>query len=207
MKPADIRPGTRPGQGRTVPPPWSSPVILTQRLRLCPWRDDHRAAFARMHADAEVMADQGGPRNQAECGRKFDRYVAAQVEHGISRWAVENTDGLFLGYAGVMPDLLPGHPLGPHFQIGWRFVRDAWGHGYATESAGAALQDAFRRPDLNEVLSYTGADNLRSQAVMARLGLRREPWRDFVAQYDVGLWRGLVWAASRRSAGHGPDRG
>ena len=151
-----------------------------------------------MHADPEVMADQGGPRSQAESARKFDRYVAACLEHGLSRWAVENDDGLFLGYAGVMPDLLPGHPLGPHFQIGWRFVRHAWGHGYATESARAALHDAFRHPEPGEILSYTAADNLRSQAVMARLGLRREPSRDFVARYDdVGLWHGLVWTASR----------
>ena len=182
-------------------------MIRTRRLRLCAWRDDHRAAFARMHADAEVMADQGGPKNQGESSGKFDRYVAASVEHGISRWTVENDDGLFLGYAGVMPDLLPAHPLGPHFQIGWRFIREAWGRGYATESARAALQDAFRRPGLNEILSYTGADNLRSQAVMARLGLRREPSRDFVARYDdIGLWHGLVWTASRhRQAGPTDD--
>ena len=178
-------------------------MIQTHRLKLCPWRDDHRAAFARMHADPEVMADQGGPIDQSESSKKFDRYRAAYVEHGVSRWAVENTDGLFLGYAGVMPDVLPDHPLGPHFQIGWRFIHKAWGHGYATESAKAALQDAFRRPGLDEIVSYTGTENLRSQAVMARLKLRRDPSRDFVARYDgVGLWHGLVWVASRPDAEH-----
>ena len=50
--------------------------------------------------------------------------------------------------------------------------------------------------DSTEIVSYTSADNLRSQAVMARLGLQREPWRDFTAEYErVGLWRGLVWVA------------
>ncbi len=72
-------------------------------------------------------------------------------------------------------------------------MRAAWGRGYATESAQAALDDAFRRKPLDEILSYTSADNLRSQAVMARLGLRREPARDFT----TGSWRGLVWVASR----------
>jgi RimJ/RimL family protein N-acetyltransferase len=75
-------------------------------------------------------------------------------------------------------------------------MRRAWGHGYATESAKAALDDAFRRAGLKEIVSYTSADNLRSQAVMARLELQRQPWRDFTARYErVGLWRGLVWGA------------
>jgi hypothetical protein len=65
-------------------------MIRTQRLKLRSWRDGHRAAFAKMHADP-----------------KLDRYSAAYVEHGLSRWAVENADGTFLGYAGAMPRLSP----------------------------------------------------------------------------------------------------
>jgi RimJ/RimL family protein N-acetyltransferase len=171
-------------------------MIRTQRLKLRPWRDEHRAAFAEMHADPEVMADQGGPIDRTKSDAKFDRYCAAYLEQGVSRWAVENVDGAFLGYAGVMPRLNPDHPLGSHFEIGWRFMRRAWGHGYATESAKAALEDAVRRVGLKEIVSYTSVDNLRSQAVMARLNLRREPSRDFIAEYEgVGLWRGLVWVA------------
>jgi RimJ/RimL family protein N-acetyltransferase len=149
-----------------------------------------------MHADPEVMADQGGPVDRINSDAKFDRYRAAYVEHGVSRWAVENADGTFLGYAGVMPRLLPDHPLGPHFEIGWRFIRSAWGHGYATESAKAALEDTFRRAGIKEIVSYTSADNLRSQTVMARLKFQRDPSRDFIAEYPgVGLWRGMVWVA------------
>jgi RimJ/RimL family protein N-acetyltransferase len=171
-------------------------MIQTWRLRLRPWHDEHRAAFAQMHADPEVMADQGGPLDQTRSNEKFDRYRAAYEAHGVSRWAVENAGGTFLGYAGVMPRLLPGHPLGPHFEIGWRFIRTAWGHGYATESAKAALEDACRRTGLEEILSYTSADNVRSQALMARLKFQRAPSRDFVAEYQgAGLWHGLVWIA------------
>lgn len=169
-------------------------MIRTERLSLRPWRDDDYEAFARLHSDPEVMADLGGPIDRAASDAKLDRYRAAFWEHGLSRWAVEDADG-FVGYAGVMPRLAPDHPLGAHHEIGWRLARAAWGRGYATESAAAALQHAFAC-GLREVVSYTSADNLRSQAVMARLELKRAQSRDFVADYGQGrLWHGLVWVA------------
>jgi RimJ/RimL family protein N-acetyltransferase len=151
-----------------------------------------------MHADHEVMADQGGPIGRADSDAKFDRYVAAYLEHGTSRWAVEDAGGAFLGYSGVMRRSAPDHPLGPHFEVGWRFKRSAWGHGFASESARAALQYAFESRGLDEIVSYTSSDNQRSRAVMARINLKRAPSRDFVVENEsVGPWRGMVWLASR----------
>jgi RimJ/RimL family protein N-acetyltransferase len=127
-----------------------------------------------MHADPDVMHDYGGPINRRESDAKLDRYAATYRQQGFCRWAIERQDGAFLGYAGIMPSR-PGHPLGSHFDIGWRLVRHAWGQGYATEAARAALDDAFIRVRLAEVIAYTSFDNLRSQAVMNRLQLHRDP--------------------------------
>jgi RimJ/RimL family protein N-acetyltransferase len=120
--------------------------------------------------------------------------------YGFSRWAIETRGGDFLGYAGVMPSQ-GDHPLGLHYQIGWRLMPGAWGNGYATEVARAALDDAFARVRLNEVVAYTARDNPRSQAVMDRLRLQCDPSRDFTANYDnVGAWHGLVWVARPMNA-------
>lgn len=171
-------------------------MIATPRLRLHRWGDRHREAFALMHTDSEVMADLGGPFDLSESNRKFDRYCAAQREHGISRWAIENSAGEFLGYAGVMPRLHEDHPLWAHFEIGWRLIRNAWGFGYATESAKAALPHAINDVGLNNIISYTSADNRRSLAVMAKLNLARDPSRDFTMMTSGGEeWHGLVWIA------------
>jgi RimJ/RimL family protein N-acetyltransferase len=175
--------------------------IDTPRLRLRCWQEADRDAFAALHADPEAMVDYGSPIGRAPSDAKLDRYTAAFDRHGLCRWAVEDRGGAFLGYAGVMP-VEDGHPLGRHFEIGWRLARKAWGGGYATEAAAASLDDAFTRVGLGEVLAYTAPDNRRSQAVMERLRLRRDPARDFTAQYeDVGSWRGLVWVARPPGAG------
>ena len=169
-------------------------ILTTPRLRLRPWREEDRDAFAALTADPEVMRDLGGPLDRAGSDAKLDRYRAAFDRHGFCRWAVESLSGEVLGYAGIMP-LGPDHPLGPGVEIGWRLMRRAWGQGYATEAAAAALQDGFGRLGFGEILACTAPDNLRSQAVMGRLGLRRDPSRDFTATYDGAAWHGLVWVA------------
>lgn len=171
-------------------------MIETARLRLVSWADRHADPLAAMHADAEVMADQGGPLDRAGSEAKRARYAGAELRHGVTRWALEERDGGFVGYVGVMPGV-DGHTMGPHHELGWRLVRSAWGRGYATEAAQAALADLFGRAPIAEVLAYTAPDNFRSQAVMHRLGLARAPERDFTS---IGLgrrWRGLVWVARR----------
>lgn len=171
-------------------------MITTQRLRLRPWSEDHRDAFARMNADPEVMFDLGGPIDRAGSDEKLDRYRAWFEERGFSRWAVEDSQGRFLGYAGVCHRARADHPLGPHDEIGWRFAREAWGFGYATEAARAALDDVFAQFQLPEIVSYTAPENQRSRAVMDRLALRRDPSRDFTEHHENGgSWSGLVWVA------------
>ncbi len=176
--------------------------ISTPRLRLRRWTDDDRDDFARMNAESEVMRDLGGPIGRAESDRKLDQYATGFDRHGYSRWLIEipgddEAEGEFIGYAGVFRRPDQQHPLGPHDEIGWRLTRRAWGNGYVTEAASAALTDVFTRVGLSEVLSYTSADNHRSQAVMKRLNLERDRSRDFTTHYpDVGSWTGLVWTVS-----------
>ncbi len=174
-------------------------MIQTTRLKLEIWAERHRRPFTLMHADADVMADQGGPIVVANALEKFDRYQRAWTLHGTSRWAVEDLDGVFLGYTGVMFRDDVEHPLGAHHEIGWRFCQDAWSKGYASEAASCALKHAWETLNVSEIMSYTAPDNLRSQKVMQRLCLERDQLRDFTATYGetIGPWHGLVWVAHR----------
>jgi RimJ/RimL family protein N-acetyltransferase len=176
------------------------PVLRTERLTLRRWHEADRTPFAEMNADEEVMRDLGGPLDREGSDRKYDRFAGAFENRGYGRWVVEGSIGgaapAFIGYTGIMANG-GDHPLGEHQDIGWRLCRNAWGHGFASEAARASLQDAFSRVGLVEVLAYTAPDNLRSQAVMERLGLQRDRSRDFHDHYDdVGDWHGLVWVAT-----------
>lgn len=172
-------------------------LLRTSRLTLRPWREADRPAFAALNADPEVATDLGGPLSRAASDAKLDRYRETFERHGFSRLVIEDSQQAFVGYAGVMPSQ-PDHPLGPHLEIGWRLARPAWGKGYATEAARAVLEDVFARMGNVEVLAYTTAENVRSQAVMTRIGMRRDPLLDFDVVHGETPWHGLVWVAEMR---------
>ncbi|MFY7927465.1 MAG: GNAT family N-acetyltransferase [Oligoflexus sp.] len=175
-------------------------VMNDETFELQCWAEIHRESFVEMQRDADVMADLGGVFDREASDAKFDRYRDAWLLHGISRWAVVSARGQFLGYTGVMRRTDLDHPLGSHYEIGWRFCRSAWGKGLATRSALQALHHAWTVLETHEILSYTAANNLRSQNVMSRLGLKRDEARDFTAMYPKGQWSGLVWVAGRPSS-------
>ncbi|MEI9965074.1 MAG: GNAT family N-acetyltransferase [Caulobacteraceae bacterium] len=75
--------------------------------------------------------------------------------------------------------LQPEDPLHPGVEIGWRLARHAWGSGYATEAARAALAHGLGPLGLPEIVSFTAVPNAPSQAVMRRIGMTRDPTRDF----------------------------
>ncbi len=175
--------------------------IETDRLILRPWRSIDLATFSSMHFDPEVQADQQ-VFTADEAQDKLRRYQRIFVKLGYTPWAMTDKCGYFLGYVGMQPIALD-HPLGPGVGIGWRLTREAWGKGFATEGATAALDDGFSRLGFEEVLSFTSPENLRSQAVIVRLGLQRRSDLDFLG-HDTpqGPWRGLVWSARRTNGRH-----
>jgi RimJ/RimL family protein N-acetyltransferase len=157
--------------------------IVTNRLRLRPWRDADLAPFAAMNADAEVMAHYPAPLARAASDAMVERIGAHFARHGFGLWAVE-APGVaeFLGYVSLLVPSVPfrfASAQQPPVEVGWRLGRAHWGQGYATEAARAALDVGFGRFGLAEVVSFTVPANHRSRAVMERLGMRRAPADDF----------------------------
>jgi RimJ/RimL family protein N-acetyltransferase len=155
-------------------------MLSTERLVLREWRAADRTPFAAMNADPRVMEHFPATQTRAESDAFADRIAAHFDEHGYGLWAVEPRDGSagFLGFVGLQHVSFAA-PFAPAVEIGWRLAYDAWGRGYATEAARAALGYAFGEAALDEVVSFTTVANERSQAVMRKIGLRRDPAGDF----------------------------
>lgn len=157
-----------------TPPPAE---LRTDRLLLRRWRAEDRAPFAAMNADARVMEHFPAVLSAAQSDELVARIEASFAQDGLGLWAVER-DGAFLGFTGLLWQL-PPLPFAPAVEVGWRLLPQAWGHGYATEAARAAIADGFGRVPIDGIVSMTATCNARSIAVMERLGMRRDPAEDF----------------------------
>lgn len=161
--------------------PVTEPIdgIDTERLHLRRWRYFDRAPFAAMNADPEVMEFFPSTLTEEESDALVDRCRAQFAEHGYGLWALEiRGQGEFIGFTGLAIQTFDA-PFNPSVEVGWRLARSAWGKGYALEAARAAVADGFERVGLDEIVSMTSTLNVRSQSVMQRLGMTRDPADDF----------------------------
>lgn len=152
--------------------------LRTDRLVLRRWRDSDLEPWAAMNADPEVREHLGDPLTREQSDASVARFQAEFEQRGYGWWAVEvRATGAFIGFAG--PDPVEDHMPFTGVEIGRRLARPAWGHGYATEAAQAVLAYGFDTLRLPEILAVTTATNHRSQAVMRRIGMTRNPADDF----------------------------
>ncbi len=146
----------------------------TERLRLRQWLDGDLIPFRDMGSDPRVMEFFPERLDSAASDAMAARVRGLIAERGWGFWAVElRRSGEFIGFTGLhvpRADL----PFAPCVEIGWRLAAGHWGRGYATEAARAALRIGFEELDLVEIVSFTAVLNRRSQAVMERLGMRRD---------------------------------
>jgi RimJ/RimL family protein N-acetyltransferase len=155
------------------------PRVETDRLVLRGFLDRDRAPFAALNADARVMEHFPNALTRGESDELVDRFGQRWDEDGLGLWAVERRDdGAFLGFTGLAPPRFEAD-FTPCVEVGWRLAAEAWGHGYATEAARAALAFGFEVRGLSEILSWTVPANLRSRAVMERIGMTHDPADDF----------------------------
>ena len=148
--------------------------LETPRLRLRQWRESDREPFAALNADHRVMEFFPAALDRCTSDAMADRCEALIGQRGWGLWAVQiQGEGPFIGFVGLhvpAADL----PFNPCVEVGWRLARSHWGQGLASEAAQAALGFGFETLQLGEIVSFTSGLNLRSQAVMQRLGMVRD---------------------------------
>ena len=145
--------------------------VRTDRLVLRRWHETDLEPFARLTADAEVMRYFPATLSREQSDGLAARADALFDTRGYGLWALERLDtGDFIGFTGLAP-MPEGIPGSGGVEVGWRLAQSAWGQGFATEAATAALRFGFDTVGLAEVNSITAVVNIRSRRVMERLGM------------------------------------
>jgi RimJ/RimL family protein N-acetyltransferase len=175
-------------------------MIETERLILRPPKDRDRDEIAAFNGDARVGDWLAKTLTHEESDAMVDRILADIAERGFGFWAVERkADGAVIGLTGLLA-MGAELPPGPALEVGWRLAPATWGQGYATEAARAAVAWGFANRDAPEIVAVTAVSNLASQAVMRRIGMAPQPWRNFdhpkLAQ-NHPLRRHVTWSIKR----------
>lgn len=143
--------------------------MLFESERLCyrNFEEGDATFFYELNLDAEVMRYTGDDAFESvESARKFVRDYKHYDEYGYGRWSViRKADHQIIGWCG-----LKYHPEEDYIDLGYRFAREEWGQGYATESGNACLQYGKETYSINEVVGRTAALNTASIRVLEKLG-------------------------------------
>lgn len=135
--------------------------------------------------------------DRAEAAERVARNAAFDDDpHGIWLIAAPNGDR----YGALLLKTLPASGRAPstETEIGWHLHPDAWGRGIATEAARRVLEHAFDG-GLERVLAVTHPDNVASQSVTRRIGMRDEGLTDAYYDTTCRLFR-VDWSDRRRVA-------
>ena len=147
--------------------------IHTERLRLRYWEERDLPYLIELNQDKDVMEYFLHPLTASESHTFYQRMQQHLLEHQFSLSVVEHiATGEWMGYAGCMQANFEA-AFTPCVEIGWKFHKKWWGNGYATEAAKAWLHYAFAELSIPRIYSFTSIHNIRSEAVMKRIGMQK----------------------------------
>lgn len=125
--------------------------------------------YVKLDSDKDVMRHLGGPRDRAAIEKNLKEIIAYYERHpGFGVWAVcKRRTNEFVGWV-----FLKNLDQTEEKELGYRFLKSAWGVGYATEISKEALEYGFWDQELSRIVAITTPDNTRSLRVIEKLGFR-----------------------------------
>lgn len=177
-------------------------LIETSRIRPRRWQEKDKIPFANMNSDPAVMTYLGPTLSRQKSDAAIEAQLSLMDEGHPAFWAAATLhDDKLIGCIGVKRVTFEAH-FTPCYEIGWRLAQEHWGKGYATEGAKSALNFAFKNWDMPTIHSFTVLDNIKSQAVMKRIGMKRVEGGDFdhpALAKDDPLLRHVLYKIDRPS--------
>ena len=138
-----------------------------------------------LESDAEKMFEMdSNPNVHIFVGKKPLKHIDETHEHirliqqqykkfGTGRWAVVLKEtGEFIGWSGIKFITREINNHKDFYEIGYRFIEQHWGKGYATESGKAFIDHAFNIMKVDALYAYADEGNENSRKILEKLGLK-----------------------------------
>lgn len=158
-------------------------VANSERLRYRLLTEEDGQLLFELDQDVEVMRyiNGGHMTTMTEINEKFIPRLNAYLnpEKGWGLWGVfTEKDNRYLGWVLVRPmDYFSDSPEYKNLELGWRFKRESWGLGYATEAAKQIKKALIENGDVETFSAIAVLENVGSINIMTKLGM------EFVKQY------------------------
>ena len=144
--------------------------VITPRLLIKPESMDDFHRFFDMSKDPEVMRWIGDGSvyhwSKETALKKYQAGIVNRETTELGNLAVyAGNPGLYIGWCGVTFSKFLDHA-----ELGYRYCRDAWGQGYATEAAAAVIAEIYRKTEMDRILACVHPQNSASIRVLEKLG-------------------------------------
>jgi len=149
------------------------PELETTRLSLLRFEFDDAPFVVELLNQPSFLKNIGdrGVRNVDDARRYLREGPMAMYEqHGFGLWrASRRADGAFVGMCGLLKrDILPD------VDVGYAFLPEYWGQGYAFEAASATVELGARKFGLKRIIGVVSDHNAASIRVLEKTGMRFE---------------------------------
>lgn len=160
-------------------------ILETERCRLRKLDADDAESIYRLNQHPDIFRfTTDPPFENIEAAREFLINYDPYSKTGFGRWAVElKSTGEFLGWCG-----LKFIPEENEVDVGYRFLPEHWGKGFAVETATACCKWGFEVKKLDRIVARIHKENIRSIRVAEKMNMVYEkdlmydgiPWLNYV---------------------------
>lgn len=163
--------------------------LETNRLIMRPFEERDAEGLFLLDSNPEVMKYVGGVvSTKIEQSQQMIEFIQKQYkENGVGRLAViEKSTNTLIGWSGLKYLTSEINGMKNVYELGYRFLPEYWGKGYATETARAALNYAFNEIKTDVVYAMAVTENTGSNRVLQKLGF--EELGTFLDYSDLCYW-------------------
>ena len=165
-------------------------LIETARCRLREMNTGDAPSIYKLNSHPDIFRfTTDPPFESVEAAAEFLKQYRQTYHTGFGRWAVElKENGEFIGWCG-----LKFHPDEHEVDVGYRFLPEYWGKGFAMETASACCKWGFEKKSLTRIVARVHKENFRSIRVAEKMKMVYEkdlfydgvPWLNYVITFPL----------------------